>query len=243
MNAFNRLCCTVFVMVFSIACFAQKGISLSGAWKTKTSDGVIVMICTEKFFSAAVYDLEEKTFSETWGGKYRIEENRFVEVHEFNTMKPESIGKEMRAAIGMKGDKLVFHDSDGDQEWTRIDDGTPGKLGGAWLITGRMNDGSMAAITPGARRTMKILSGTRFQWIAYNTETKEFFGTGGGTYTSVNGRYTETIEFFSRDNTRVGKELSFDFSLDSVGKWRHKGMSSKGEPIDEIWTKREHIGI
>ncbi len=128
------------------------------------------------------------------------------------------------------------------KEFSRIDDGTPGQLLGAWLITGRMEGGSVQAITPGARRTMKILSGKRFQWIAYNTETKEFLGTGGGTYTTENGKYTENIEFFSRDNSRVGASLSFDFSLED-GNWRHKGLSSKGDPIDEVWTKREKVGL
>jgi hypothetical protein len=89
---------------------------------------------------------------------------------------------------------------------------------------------------------MKILSGSRFQWIAYNVDTKEFFGTGGGTYTTIDGKYTETIEFFSRDNSRVGSTLTFDFSIEE-GRWRHKGLSSKGEPIDEYWSKRESIGI
>jgi hypothetical protein len=105
-----------------------------------------------------------------------------------------------------------------------------------------MNDGQFNKITPGARRTMKILSGTRFQWIAYNTDTKEFFGTGGGTYTTVNGKYTENIEFFSRDNNRVGASLQFDFTIED-GNWHHKGLSSKGDPIDEVWTKREKIGL
>ena len=73
---------------------------------------------------------------------------------------------------------------------------------------------------------MKILSGTRFQWIAYNVDTKEFFGTGGGTYTTVDGKYTENIEFFSRDATRVGASLTFDYSLPD-GEWRHQGSSSK----------------
>lgn len=85
---------------------------------------------------------------------------------------------------------------------------------------------------------MKILSGTRFQWIACNVETKEFFGTGGGNYTTLNGKYTENIEFFSRDSTRVGMSLTFDFSLEN-GEWRHKGLSSKGDPIDEVWTPQE----
>ena len=96
--------------------------------------------------------------------------------------------------------------------------------------------------TPGARKTMKILSGTRFQWIAYNNETKEFFGTGGGTYTTTDGKYTETIEFFSRDNSRVGAKLEFNYALED-GQWRHSGKSSKGDPMDEVWSQREKIGI
>jgi hypothetical protein len=105
-----------------------------------------------------------------------------------------------------------------------------------------MVDGNIQKRTPGARKTMKILSGSRFQWIAYNNETKEFIGTGGGTYTTKEGKYSETIEFFSRDNNRVGATLEFDFSL-IEGDWRHSGKSSKGDPIDEIWSKREKIGI
>ena len=85
---------------------------------------------------------------------------------------------------------------------------------------------------------MKILSGTRFQWIAYNTETKEFKGTGGGRYTTENGRYTEHIEFFSKDNSRVGAELGFDYAL-KEGEWHHSGLNSKGQPMYEIWAGRE----
>ena len=54
--------------------------------------------------------------------------------------------------------------------------------------------------------------------------------------------YIENIEFFPRDNSRVGKSLTFDFSIED-GNWRHKGLSSKGDPIDEVWTKREKIGL
>ena len=84
---------------------------------------------------------------------------------------------------------------------------------------------------------MKILSGTRFQWIAYNIETKEFKGTGGGRYTTENGRYTEQIEFFSKDDARVGAELGFDYEL-KEGEWHHSGLNSKGKPMYEIWSKR-----
>jgi hypothetical protein len=139
--------------------------------------------------------------------------------------------------------EINFGEKGKGERFVRLDMDGPGKLAGAWLITGRYNNGEMSKITPGARRTMKILSGTRFQWIAYNVETKEFFGTGGGTYTTVLGKYTETIDFFSRDQTRVGMSLGFDFALTPEGDWRHSGKSSKGDPIDEVWSKREKLGM
>ena len=89
---------------------------------------------------------------------------------------------------------------------------------------------------------MKILSGTRFQWIAYNSDTGEFLGTGGGTYTTAKGVYTEHIEFFARDNSRVGAKLPFSFELKD-GKWHHSGKSSKGDPIYEVWSTRTSLGI
>lgn len=93
-------------------------------------------------------------------------------------------------------------------------------------------------MTPGDRRTIKILSGDRFQWVAFNSATKEFSGTGGGTYTAGNGKYTENIEFFSRDDSRVGASLEFDYDVKD-GKWHHKGKSSKGDDIYEIWSPYE----
>lgn len=83
---------------------------------------------------------------------------------------------------------------------------------------------------------MKILTGTRFQWVAINQETGEFFGSGGGTYTFDNGTYTEKIEFFSRDSSRIGAELSFKGSVNG-NNWDHSGKSSKGDPIHEVWTR------
>jgi hypothetical protein len=63
----------------------------------------------------------------------------------------------------------------------------------------------------------------------------------GGTYTTENGKYVEDIDFFSA--TIAGRhEPEFDFSLED-GHWHHKGLSSKGDPINEIWTKRERLGI
>ena len=228
-----------FLLACTISLSAQT--DLTGAWQSGSAENLSTMIVAGKFFSVAVYNSKEKTYTGTYGGQWRIEKNQFVEIQEFNTMKPEQIGVEQRTELKTQKDKLIFKTGNSTQEFIRLDAGKPGELAGAWLITGRVTDKGMEKITPGARKTMKILSGTRFQWIAYNNETKEFSGTGGGTYTTRDGKYEETIEFFSRDNSRVGAKLEFDFAL-TDGDWRHSGKSSKGDPIDEIWSKREKVG-
>lgn len=230
------------LMLLCIPVMAQTSRDITGAWEKIDGNSRMVMICTDKYFSTAVYDTGNNNFIGTYGGSYTIDAGQFVEMQEFNTMNSGLIGKSSAARFEIKNGRLLLDENKVKEQWSRIDDGGPGKLAGAWLITGRMQNEKMSAITPAARRTMKILSGKRFQWIAYNVDTKEFFGTGGGTYTTENGKYKEAIEFFSRDNTRVGKTLEFEFSLNGDS-WRHKGFSSKGDPIDEIWTRREKIGL
>ena len=52
-----------------------------------------------------------------------------------------------------------------------------------------------------------------------------------------NGKYTERIQFFSRDPQRVGASLSFIAELKD-GDWHHSGLSSKGDKIYEVWSRK-----
>jgi hypothetical protein len=215
--------------------------SLIGAWEVKDQKQTRLVTYVPGFFSVAIYNVADKQFVGSYGGKIVVGDGELTEKIEYDTQTPGNVGTERKVKFkAEKKDLTLTGATEG--KFTRVDDGTPGKLAGAWLITGRFRDNEIKRSTPGARRTMKILSGTRFQWIAYNVDTKEFFGTGGGTYTTVDGKYTENIEFFSRDATRVGASLTFDFSTPE-GEWRHQGKSSKGDPLDEIWSQREKIGI
>jgi hypothetical protein len=123
-----------------------------------------------------------------------------------------------------------------------VDDGKPGALMGAWVITGNYaNDKVSKRPSPFLpRRTMKVLSGTQFHWVAYNVETKSFENAGGGTYSTNNGTYTENIEFFTKTAESIGKSLPFQYSFVD-GDWRHKGQKSIGGPLDECWSKRETL--
>ena len=197
----------------------------------------MVVIFSEGYQVATHYNAVNGAFVQTNGGFWSLEGTQMTEIVEFDSNKPERVGSEVSFEIEFPKNnqmKIKGHDLVLD----RIDSGSPGKLSGAWLMSGRKRNGEIQQrdITR-PRKTMKILSGTRFQWIAYNTETKEFKGTGGGTYTTVNGTYTESIEFFSRDNSRVGTDLDFNYELVD-GHWHHSGLSSKGQPLYEIWSLR-----
>ncbi len=211
---------------------------IDGAWRSIAYDSVgnqlsMVSIIANGFISTSMFSAERKSFVGTWGGAMTRNGKEVTIKTEFNSLNPERVGTSDRKQIVVK-DNQMFIDGAA-VPWSRIDDGSPGDLHGAWFITGRKRNGELSHRKPGARRTMKILSGTRFQWIAFNDETKEFKGTGGGTYTTVDGVYTENIEFFSRDSSRVGASLEFQYSLQD-GDWHHSGKSSKGKPIYEVWS-------
>ena len=212
---------------------------LAGAWQHtyESPDGnerTLSMIIQDGYFVMTNYGLDDKRFLGTLGGSYTVAADTFRVTFEWDSTTPDNVGTTRGMGYVLTDQLLVFN---GNTVWQRVDDGG-GPLAGAWQITGRKVDGEMTRRTPtGPRRTMKLLSGSRFQWIAYNTETREMLGTGGGTYTAEEPRYMEKIEFFSRDPERVGDQLSFDFKIRN-NEWHHMGFSSKGDPLYETWGHR-----
>lgn len=226
------------LLLFSV--FQVVAGTLSGAWEMQPESNLskerVVMIATENYLSIAVF--EDKNYIRTYGGVYEINESGLTLKMEFNDKYPESVGTSVTYKYKRTSDTFTI-ENQAKTTWKKIDsasDSAP--LSGNWRITAREKaDGAMGEMQPGPRKTIKICSGSHFQWIAMNTETKEFFGTGGGTYTLKDGKYTETLVFFSRDNNRVGASLSFDAKVEG-GKWQHLGKSSKGDKVNEVWTKQ-----
>lgn len=113
-------------------------------------------------------------------------------------------------------------------------------LKGKWVMSGRYNNGEFRTRnTDLPRKTMKILIDGFFQWIAFNIETFKFSGSGGGEYETIDGKYIENIQYFSRDDSRVGAELDFNYEIKNED-WFHTGLSSKGKPINEVWSIRDN---
>jgi hypothetical protein len=203
---------------------------LIGAWQSDSG----ILVFTDQYFSYSEFTPSE--FKYTYGGSWEMTNDRITYTYEYHTQSSTKVGTEDAFQFDFNEDSMIL----GGQLFRQLDEGTPGSLAGAWLFYNRIIEGQLGSPreADNPRKTMKILSGTRFQWIAYNTETKEFSGTGGGTYTTVDGKYTENIDFFSRDINRVGASLQFDFDLQD-DEWHHSGLSSKGDPIHEIWKLRK----
>lgn len=228
----------VIIAAFSFSKLNALQKDISGAWRVEQNGIDNIVIYQDGYFSQTVFDKANKSFIGTTGGVYKVKDNLIETKTEFNSRDGNDIGKEYKHSFDLKDNELSITMNDHTIKMRRIDDGK-GDLAGVWRITGRIQNGEIMQMQRGDRKTIKLLSGTRFQWMAINPASKEFFGTGGGTYTFKDGKYSETIEFFFRDSSRVGASLTFDGAVKGDN-WSHKGLSSKGDLIDEIWT-RERI--
>lgn len=232
MKKINFLIILILVCHISSTVFYQNNDpNFKGAWKSDKG----ILVFTGNYFSYAFFDAVSKKFNGTYGGSWNIENDNLVFRMEYNTFDNTLVGQHISNKYNIQDDRIIIDN----QEFNRIDDGSPGELEGAWLFSGRKRDGEIQSRdTNQPRKTMKILSGTRFQWSAYNVETGEFSGSGGGTYKTDGHQYTENIDFFSRDSTRVGTSLSFDYKIQD-GVWHHSGLNSRGEHMYELWSPRK----
>lgn len=230
MSVLSKLFLSVLMLGgFSFAILPQQ--ELKGAYQQTVDGHQEVLSFQDGYVIHTAFSKDQKKFLYSRGGTFDIADGKLNVKIEFNTQDKSNVGQSESFPLVMEGKDIRI---DGGL-WKQLDDGE-GPLAGNWQITGRKQGDEMVAIKPGARKTIKLLTGTRFQWAAINTATGEFFGTGGGTYTFRDGKYTENIEFFSRDSSRVGASLSFDGSVKGKD-WSHSGLSSKGDPISEIWSR------
>ncbi|MCC5937568.1 MAG: hypothetical protein JJU34_09810 [Lunatimonas sp.] len=231
-------------LLFGLFAFSLNAQTIEGAWKLTHQNGKpvtnqeFIKIYQDGYFAYGAKETGTNKFLQAGGGLFTMEGSDYAEHLDFYTADPDQVGTKNQYKIDFADNKLVISGKvkgkDLIEIWEKVgsreDDLTQN-----WVITGRKVDGETRSMTPGARRTVKILSGGRFQWIAFNSETKEFSGTGGGTYEAKDGKYTEQITFFSRDDSRVGASLSFDYEVKD-NQWHHSGLSSTGNPIYEIWS-------
>lgn len=209
---------------------AQTSSALQGVYTAKTGDTNVVWMFIDGYCSQTTY--KDNAYVATFGGPFTYQDGSLSVQVEYNDADADVVGQ-------AKAFALTVNDTGLQEQSGRTWKKEPPKaqdLDGLWRITGRKQNNKMSTIKRGDRKTIKLLVGGYFQWIAINPAEKGFYGTGGGHYSFGDGKYSEHILFFSRDDSRIGAHLSFDGELKD-GDWHHSGLSSKGDPIYEIWSR------
>ena len=196
-----------------------------------------LLFLSSNYLIHTAYESNPAHFLGTSGGFYEMNEDSLQISLEFDADFAHLENTKFAWSYGYSDGKLILN---GNEDLPYIQEPQLEQaLDGAWLFATRGPDtGQERRGDQSPRKTLKMLMDGYFQWIAYNSETFEFFGTGGGRYAAVEGNYIEMIQFFSRDDSRVGAELNFNF--ERMGNdWHHTGLNSKGEPLYEIWSIRK----
>ena len=187
------------------------------------------IIKDKTYIVETVFNTSTGEFKFTRGGFYSGNKNLNVNFEFNSNFKNDSIKK------------ILYTNT---EKWNKVSSFKQ-KLQGKWLMAGRVTDeGEKRRDLNRSRKTMKILINGFFQWIAFDTSNFRFFGSGGGSYNTEyennpeKGGYTEKIQFFSRDNSKVGLILPFEYDLRGED-WYHKGLNSKGGALHEIWHFRK----
>ncbi|MBH45038.1 MAG: hypothetical protein CMC93_00300 [Flavobacteriaceae bacterium] len=203
----------------------QNAIGQVFSYNSMENDQNIVhrVLMDDNYYVETQFTLDTQHFIQTLGGFYEKKGGKIFVNLEFNSNYSIDSLKQLEV---MK-----------DNGWKKISKSTM-PLQGKWLMAGRVKDSKeQRRDTNRPRKTMKILKDGFFQWIAFNTKTFSFHGSGGGRYSAEGGNYTENIDYFSRDDKKVGISLSFQYQKKGMD-WHHTGFSSKGDPLHEIWSAR-----
>ena len=196
---------------------------LSQVFTFQVNDQNHRILMDENYFIETVFMKNDGAFIMSRGGYYNKIANRIDLTFEFNS----NYTLDSLTSFSYSSNKIWKNISQSDQA-----------LEGKWLMAGRVKaEGEQRRDLTASRKTLKFLLDGYFQWTAFDAKSMRFMGSGGGTYSAQNKEYIETLDYFSRDNTKVGKILPFGF-LQKDNDWYHKGLNSKGKLMHEIWHKR-----
>lgn len=217
------------LMIISSVVTAQNHKLTTGAYLAQDGNTKHLWLFVDNYCS--YIEFTDHQFVRTWGGPFSHDSNKIVTKIEYDTYDEGQVGTEHVTSASVSQNKIEGKHL----IWEKVNNEKQ-NLDGLWRITGRQQSAVISSIPKGDRKTIKILVDGFFQWIAINPAVKGFYGTGGGKYTYKDLKYIENILFFSRDNSRVGHTLEFKGEIIN-GEWHHSGLSSKGDPIFEIWSR------
>ena len=212
-------------IILVLAFLIYPSLNFSQVYNVDNEEDISRVILDNEYIVISKFKSDSGNFISTLGGYYQLNEGVYEINLEFNSNYEQDSIESLSIAKTSKWKNISKENN---------------TLNGKWVMSGRYNNGEFRTRnTALPRKTMKVLIDGFFQWIAFNTETFKFSGSGGGEYETVDGKYIEIIQYFSRDDSRVGAELDFNYEIKNKD-WYHTGLSSKGKPINEVWSIRDN---
>ena len=212
-------------IILVLAFLIYPSLNFSQVYNVDNEEDISRVILDNEYIVISKFKSDSGNFISTLGGYYQLNEGVYEINLEFNSNYEQDSIKSLSIAKTSKWKNISKENN---------------TLNGKWVMSGRYNNGEFRTRnTALPRKTMKVLIDGFFQWIAFNTETFKFSGSGGGEYETIEGKYIEIIQYFSRDDSRVGAELDFNYEVKN-NDWYHTGLSTKGKPINEVWSIRDN---
>ncbi len=232
------------LLSFIITCTSYAQI-LNGAWRLVEENGEpvkheAIKLFSNSYFTYAAYHKNTGEFIEAKGGTYTLNNLSYKEHLEIDSNEPQHSGQTVAYKNTLEGNKLTLLDlATGDtQVWQRFDEGDNYQMTYCWRIHKKKDEGDTdwRTIEYRPRKTLKMITNKRYQVLALNSETGQFVGSSGGAWSSEGDTYVEHVEFFSKDQSNVGRSLKFNRSFED-GLWFHTGKTTKGEEMMEYWHR------
>lgn len=231
-----------FSFVFMVSMQAQH---LNGAWRLVEEDGnpvatETIKLYSNSYYTYASYDNNTGRFIEAGGGTYFYEVFSYTENVEIDSNEPKHSGTKRSYKVILEEGTLTLTNlrTGKTRVWEKFDEATDYEMVTCWRIHEKRDEGDeyWRRIEYAPRKTVKMLTNNRYQVLALNSETGQFVGTSGGTWSKDTKSYTENIEFFSKNQDNVGRNLKFNRKM-TDGLWHHTGTQSDGLLMMEKWMR------
>jgi hypothetical protein len=235
----------IIALVLSLSVFTAVSQTLNGAWRLTEQNNMpttyeVIKLYSNSYFTYASYNKETGEFLEAKAGMYTLKNLSYKEHLEIDSSKPENSGTSNEYHIKLNGKKMIItHLKSGEEEvWEKFDEADNYKMASCWRIHKKKDEGDTdwRTIEYAPRKTLKMITNSRYQVIALNSETGQFVGSSGGNWSSTADVYIENVEFFSKNQKNVGRSLHFNRNYED-GIWLHSGKNTKGELMMEEWIR------
>ena len=219
--------------------------TLNGAWRLiEQNNGPVnhevIKLFSNSYFTSASYYKNSGEFIEAQGGIYVLDMLSYKEHVQIDSKEPEHSGTTIEYKATLKEDRLTLTNlhTGVTELWQKFDDANNYEMSFCWRIHQKKDEseGDWRTIEYAPRKTLKMLTNSRYQVLALNSETGKFVGSSGGTWTKKGDAYTENIEFFSKDKKNAGRTLKFIRSYEK-GIWLHTGKETRGGLMMEKWVR------